>query len=79
MGDACFSPASIALLAVVGAALQAAIIGLFWMGIRAYQGWIKDVQEVRDRALEINERAITTGEQQAQIVKRAVSQRGGRS
>lgn len=75
MQDACFSPASLALLAVIGAALQAAIVGLFWLGIRAKDDAIKDARELRDRALDVNERAISGGEKAVDLARR----RGGRS
>lgn len=75
MSDACFSPQSLALLAVIGGALQAAILGLFWMGIRAKDDAIKDARELRDRALDINERAIQASERQVDVVDR-VARRG---
>lgn len=62
MGDACFSPASLALLAAIGGVLQAVIVALFWIGIRAKEDSIKDARELRDRALDVNERAIGVGE-----------------
>lgn len=76
MADACFSPSSLALLAIIGGALQAAIIGLFWMGIRAKDDSIRDARELRDRALDVNERAILSGERQADAVTRTIARRG---
>jgi uncharacterized membrane protein YciS (DUF1049 family) len=76
LGEACFSPASLALLAIVGGALQAAIVGLFWLAIRSKDDSIKDARDLRDRALDINERTIETGERQADVVSRAVTRRG---
>lgn len=75
MSEACFSPASLALLAVIGGALQAAIVGLFWLAIRAKDDAITDARSLRDRALDVNERAITASERQVDVIAR----RGGRT
>ena len=79
MADACFSPASLGLLAAIGTVLQAVIVSLFYLGIRAKDDSIKDARDMRDRALDLNDRALTTGERQTEITQRALPQRGRRS
>lgn len=78
MGDACFSPASLALLVAIGGVLQTVIVTLFWLAIRSKDDSIRDARELRDRALDINERAIGNGEALVEPVKRAVVPRGKR-
>lgn len=68
MNDACFSPASLALLATIGGILQAVIVTLFWLVIRSKDDSIKDAREARDQALELNESVIRTAERQADQV-----------
>lgn len=79
MQDACFSPQSLALLAVIGAALQSAILGLFWIVIRSKDDATRDAREMRDRALDINERAISAGETSVHLAQREADHRGRRS
>jgi nitrogen fixation-related uncharacterized protein len=78
MGDACFSPASLALLVAIGGVLQGVIVTLFWLAIRSKDDSIKDARELRDRALDINEQMIPPMERQADAVTRAVVPRGRR-
>jgi hypothetical protein len=78
VGEACFSPASLALLAAIWLVIQAAIVALFWIGIRAYQDSIRDARELRDRALDINERALQAGERQVDQVGQVLRPRGRR-
>lgn len=76
MADACFSPASLALLAVIGGALQTVIVTLFWLVIRSKDDSVKDARDLRDRALDVNERAISTGERQADTTRSVLTRRG---
>lgn len=78
MGEACFSPVSLALLGAIWVVLQAAILGLYWIGIRAKDDSIKDARDLRDRALDINERVLQTGERQVDQVGQALRPRGRR-
>lgn len=79
MSDACFSPVSLALLGTIGAVLQAVIVTLFWLAIRAKDDSIKDARDLRDRALDINEQMIPPMERQAEITQRILPPRGKRS
>lgn len=72
MVEACFSPSSLALLAIIGGALQAVIVTLFWLAIRAKDDSIKDARDLRDRALDINDQLSRNGERQAEAVTRVV-------
>lgn len=58
--QACFSSQALTVLAAVALVVQGAIVGLFWVGIRALQAHITDAREVRDQALAVNEEAIRT-------------------
>lgn len=78
MGEACFSPPSLALLGGIWLVIQAAIVALFWIGIRAKDDSIKDARELRDRALDINERALEASERQADQVGQVLRPRGKR-
>jgi nitrogen fixation-related uncharacterized protein len=78
VADACFSGPSLTLLGVIAGVIQAVIVTLFWLAIRAKDDSIRDARELRDRALELNERAITAGERQINVVERAVNPRGRR-
>jgi hypothetical protein len=78
LNETCFSPSSLALLGAIWLVIQAAIVGLFWIGIRAYQDSIRDARELRDRALDINEQAIRSGESLVEPIRRASSPRGKR-
>lgn len=62
MGDACFSPASLALLGIIGGVLQAAIMGLFWALIRSKDDSIREARSERDRASDNLDRALNIGE-----------------
>ena len=72
MDNACISPGAFTLLGAIGVAVQAAIVGLFWVGIKALQAHIADAKEVRDRALELNEQLIQTNQQAVGAVGVAV-------
>lgn len=78
MGDACFSPASLALLVAIGGILQTVIVTLFWLGIRSKDDSIMDARALRDRALEINEQALRTGERGVTVAGEALRPRGKR-
>ena len=78
MEAVCFSPASLALLGSIWLLLQGVIVTLFWLAIRAKEDSIKDAREIRDRALEINEQALSVGERQNDLVERALPKRGRR-
>lgn len=78
MGDACFSPASLALLVAIGGILQTVIVTLFWLAIRAKEDSIRDARGLRDRALEINEQALRTGERLGDQVGQVLRPRGRR-
>ena len=63
--EACFSPASLTLLVGISGIIQAVVVTLFWLAIRAKDDAIKDARDTRDRALEINEQMIPPLERQA--------------
>lgn len=75
MSEACFSPASLALLAAIGGILQVVIVTLFWLAIRSKDDSIKDARELRDRAIDINERALQAGERQVDLAERVLRPR----
>lgn len=79
MSDICFSPSQVALLVGIGGVLQGVIATLFWLAIRSKEDSIKDAREVRDRALDLNERTIVNSERQAEVVSQVVKPRGRRS
>jgi hypothetical protein len=62
VGDACFSPASLALLAAIGTVLQGAIVALFWGWIRSMQDSIREARAERDRMADGWEATIGLGE-----------------
>lgn len=62
MSDACFSPASLALLATIGGILQAVIVTLFYGWVRSLEQRVKDAQAERDRAADNLERSLNIGE-----------------
>lgn len=73
--ETCFSGPALTLLAAIGGVIQAVIVTLFWLAIRAKDDAIKDARESRDRALEINEQMIPPLERTARAaagVTRAV-------
>jgi hypothetical protein len=76
LGDICFTPAQLALVAALGGILQTVIVTLFWLVIRSKDDSLKDARELRDRALDINEQQIQVGEKQTRAVARAVTRRG---
>jgi len=78
MGEACFSPASIALLVAIGGVLQTVIVTLFWLAIRAKEDSIRDARNLRNWALEVNDRAIEATERQADVVDQVLRPRGRR-
>lgn len=78
MGEACFSPASIALLVAIGGLLQTVIVTLFWLAIRAKEDSIKDARDLRNWALEVNDRALQAGERQVDVVGRVLKPPGRR-
>jgi hypothetical protein len=75
VGDACFSPASIGLLTIIGGMIQAAMLGLYWIGIRAKDDSIRDARELRDRVLDTNDTLARAGEVQAQQVGQVIQGR----
>ncbi len=79
MSDVCFSPAQLGLLVAIGGVLQTVIVTLFWLAIRSRDDSIKDAREVRDRALDLNERTIVNSERQTEVVSQVVKPRGRRS
>lgn len=78
MGDVCFSPGALGLLASIWIVLQGVIATLFWLAIRALQDSTRDAREVRDRALDLNEQQIPITEKQTDVMRRAIP-RGKRS
>lgn len=78
MSDACFSPASLALLGAIWVVLQGVIVTLFWLAVRSKDDSIKDARDLRDKALELNEAALRTAERQADQVGAVLRPRGKR-
>ena len=51
--EACFSAPSIALLGVVATAIQATIVTLFWLLLKAKDAQIQREQDLNDRTFEV--------------------------
>jgi hypothetical protein len=60
--EVCFSPGALTLLGVIGAALQATIVALFWGWIRSLEDSIREARAERDRALDGWEQTVGLGE-----------------
>lgn len=78
MADTCFSGPSLTLLGIIAGVIQAVVVTLFWLAIRAKDDSIRDAREIRDRALDLNEQQINVGERQINVVERAVTPRSRR-
>jgi len=73
VGDACFSPASLALLGAIGVAIQAAIGGLFWALMRSKDDSIREARAERDRMADGWEATIGLGEKAVRRERRRPS------
>jgi uncharacterized membrane protein len=61
MGDVCFSGSALTLLGAMWLVIQAAIVALFWVAVRAFQDSIRDARSERDRASSNLEEALHIG------------------